>query len=95
MQSGNRRHVGQCRDDPYGDPRCRHVGNPGSAAALRVHDIDPLGGNQAFQCAGAFPEQERIDGRVDERNPFAAGCRKLRNQRAILACNESARAGLP
>src|SRR5262245_32676974 len=75
--------------------RCRHVGDPRSASALRVYDVDPLGGDEALQSAGASPELEWIDSRIHERNPFAAGSRELLNERPVLACHDGARADFP
>src|SRR5262249_17636995 len=71
------------------------VGDARSAGALRVHDVDPLGGDEAFQSAGASPDLERIDRRIHEGNPFAAGSLELRNERTVLGCHDGARADFP
>ena len=91
-QAGSRRNVRQRGDEQDRGVRCRHVGDPRSASALRVHDVDPFGGDQALQTPGASPELERIDRCIHEGNPFAAGSRELRNERAVLGCHERARA---
>ena len=92
-QAGSR-HVEQRADHPDRDPRRRHVGDPGPADALRVHDIDPLGGDQTSQNACASPELERIDRGVHERHPLAAARGEFRHQRPFLGCHQGARAGL-
>jgi len=88
------RHVEQRGDEPDRDARRGHVGHPGSADALGVHDVDLLGEDQTFQNACASPELERIDRGVHERHPVAAARREFRNQRSILGCHQRARAGL-
>jgi len=88
------RHVEQRGDEPDRDARRRHAGDPGATDALRVHDIDVLGGDQTFQSACASPEPERIDRGIHERSPFAAEGGELPNERPLLGCHERVGAGL-
>jgi hypothetical protein len=88
------RHVEQRGDEPDRDARRGHAGDPGATDALRVHDIDVLGGDQTFQSACATPELERIDRSIHEWSPFAAEGGELSNERPLLGCHERAGAGL-
>ncbi len=94
-QPGGGRHVEQRGDEPHRDPRRRQAGDPSSAGALRVHDVDALGGDQALESAGAPSESERIDGGIDEGNPFAARCHEFRNERALFCRHQRSGTGLP
>jgi len=88
------RHVEQCGDEQHRDPPRRHAGDPGATDALRVHDIDVLGGDQTFQNACASPELERIDRGIHEGGPFAARGSEFPDERSLLARHKRAGAGL-
>ena len=87
-------HVGQRGDEPYGDLRCRHIRDPGCADALRVHDIDSLGGDQLLQLACAAPQLERVGRGVYQRHPLAAETIELCDERARRASDQGPRARL-
>jgi hypothetical protein len=67
---------------------------PGRPGAMRMDDVDPLGGNQLLQLGGVAPQLQRIHRVVEKRNPFAAGGLQFPRQRAGRARHQSARAAL-
>ena len=93
-QARHRRHVGKRGDEPDRDLRRRHVGAPGAADALGMHDIDPLGRDEVLERARALAQLERVDGVVHQRHPFAAERLELGDQRAIVGRDQRAGAGL-
>ena len=88
------RHIEQCGDEQHRGPPRRHACDPGATDALRVHNIDVLGGDQTFHNACASPKLERIERSIHEWSPFAAKGSEFPDERPLLACHKRAGARL-
>ncbi len=69
-QTRGRRHVWQRGDEPDRDLRSRQVGAPGTADALRMHDVDPFGRNQMLEDACVPAKLQRVDEWRSARGPI-------------------------
>ena len=82
-----------------GDQEYRHAMDcgkrtAGRAGAVRVHDVDALGGDQLGQQPRIAADAQRIDRVVRHRQPFAAEGAQFADQRAAIAGHDGAGAGL-
>lgn len=66
---------------------------PGSARALRMHDIDALAGDQVCDLACMASDAQRIEGVVRHWQPFAAEGAQFADQRPAVAGHDGAGAG--
>ncbi len=58
-----------------------------------MDDVDAILPDELFELPRVAAQPQRIDARIDHRDPFAAGGRQLVDQRSALGGDQRARAG--